>query len=200
MLRTQAADWLEPKLEAVLARLSQRLGPLMKTNAVKLPYLVDVVAAHALGRRITEATHQTWEHGVVAREVWVFITHGKGGRRFVVEPHSYSEGGQLIRFQGDPLESLTAEEQEVVDYVADHYGHLSPTSLGYLTKSLNPQLSDEEWGSNQEPDVSEDAYAHLSTAWQALWNELPLFDLGDEARWGEPIEDAEEYVARALGG
>jgi uncharacterized phage-associated protein len=200
MLRTRGADWLEPKLEAVLARLCQRLGPLMKTNAVKLPYLVDVVSTHALGRRITEATHQTWDHGVVAREVYVFITHGKGGRRFAVEAHSYSEGGQLIRLQGDPPSILTPEEEEVVDYVAELYGHLSPTSLGYLTKSLNPEVGEEAWGSNQEPDVSEDAYAHLSASWQTLWNELPVLNLGDESQWGELIEDADEYVAKALGG
>jgi hypothetical protein len=38
---------LPPRLEAVLARLCKRLGPMTKTKAVKLPYLVDVVARHA---------------------------------------------------------------------------------------------------------------------------------------------------------
>ena len=33
---------MNPKLSAVLARLCERLGPLFSTQAVKLPYLVDV--------------------------------------------------------------------------------------------------------------------------------------------------------------
>lgn len=192
---------LDAKLEAVLARLCQRLGSMMKTNAVKLPYLVDVVASHILGRRITEATHQTWEHGVVAREVYSFITHGKGGRRFAVEPHPYSESGQMIRLveeRGGDV--LTSEEQDVVDYVADTFGHLSPTALGYLTKSLNPEVGPDEWGSNQEAEVGEDAYARLSEDWRAVWNELPFLNLADESQWGEAIEDPDEYVARVFGG
>lgn len=190
---------LDAKLEAVVARLCQRLGSMMKTNAVKLPYLVDVVASHVLGRRITEATHQTWEHGVVAREVYTFITHEKGGHRFTVEPHPYSESGQMIRLAQEGADVLASEEQEVVDYVADTFGHLSPTALGYLTKSLNPEVGPGEWGSNQEAEVSEDAYARLSEDWRAVWNELPFLSLDDESQWGEAIEDPDEYVARVLG-
>ncbi len=45
---------LDPKLKAVLARLCEKRGSLFKTQAVKLPYLVDVVATHVLGESITQ--------------------------------------------------------------------------------------------------------------------------------------------------
>lgn len=41
----------DPNLKAVLAHPYEQLGPL-KTHAGKLPYLVDVIAHHALGHCI----------------------------------------------------------------------------------------------------------------------------------------------------
>ena len=58
---------LPPKLEAVLIRLG-RAATLNVTQAVKLPYLMDVIAVHVLGRRITEASHKTWDKGIVTNE------------------------------------------------------------------------------------------------------------------------------------
>ena len=53
------------KLILVLERICERLGSVNKTQAVKLPYLVDTVAARVLGRPITSAAYETWRHGVV---------------------------------------------------------------------------------------------------------------------------------------
>ena len=64
---------MNPRMTAVLARLCEQLGPLFKTQAVKLPYLVDVVAKSVLGHTIANGTYQAWEHGVVAREVYRFM-------------------------------------------------------------------------------------------------------------------------------
>ncbi len=62
---------LDLKTEAVLARLCERLGFLNKTQAVKLPYLVDVMAKHLLGRRLAETRFEAWDQGVVAPEITV---------------------------------------------------------------------------------------------------------------------------------
>jgi len=189
---------LPPKLEAVLARLCERLGPMTKTRAVKLPYLVDVVARHTLGRRITEGTHQTWDYGVVTREAYRFFTHESGEPLFKVDPHPFSEGGVLISLGQAPSPSLEGEEREIVDHVADLYGQMDAGQLGTLTKALNTELEASAWGSNHDAEVGEDAYARLADGWQALYERLPRLDLTDESQWGEPIEDVEGYLKSAL--
>ena len=181
-----------PKLEAVLARLCQKLGCLYKTQAVKLPYLVDVIAAGELGHRITDATFEAWKQGVVAREAWVGVTYPTSGSLFRIERPDYDEGW-TITLQGKPPERLSKDELRVVDRVAEEYGRMSAQDLGALTKAMNPDLPRELWGSNAKPALDEDAYARLSEGWQSLWRQLPALDLTDESQWSEPIEDPDEY-------
>lgn len=54
-----AAEPLPPKLAAVMVRLAKGAGPagLPPSHLATLPYLIDVVATHVLGRPITEGTH-----------------------------------------------------------------------------------------------------------------------------------------------
>jgi uncharacterized phage-associated protein len=185
-----------PKLEAVLARLCERLGSLYKTQAVKLPYLVDVIAAHDLGHRITDATFEAWAQGVVAREAWVGVTYPPAGCLFRVERPEFDEGW-TIKLAGKPSAGLSPEELRVVDFVADRYGAMTVQDLGALTKALNPAIPRERWGSNTQPAINEDAFARLSESWQTLWRELPFLDLSDPSQWSEPIEDPDEHF-RAL--
>jgi uncharacterized phage-associated protein len=190
----------DPKLEAVLAEICSRLGTITITKAVKLPYLVDVVAQHALGRRITEGTFQAWDYGVVTREVWDLAKKG-GGTRFRVGEHFYSEGGRTLALaeESEPA-GLTADELAVVGYVVEQFGHLNASDLGDLTKSLNPQLAAEEWGSNQTPSTGEDAFARLSPTWLDLWRRLPDLDFDDASLWGEPIQDAQAFARETMSG
>jgi uncharacterized phage-associated protein len=155
-----------PQLEAVLARLCERLGSLYKTQAVKLPYLVDVVAAEKLGRRITDATFEAWKQGVVAREAWVGVTYPREGC-FKIEQPEYDEGW-TVRLAGRPSVRLSPEELAIVDFVADQYGAMTAQDLGSLTKSLNPEIPREKWGSNTEPAINEDAYARLGGVAESL--------------------------------
>ncbi|MBW8874414.1 MAG: SocA family protein [Acidobacteria bacterium] len=185
-----------PQLEAVLARLCERLGSLYKTQAVKLPYLVDVVAAEKLGRRITDATFEAWKQGVVAREAWVGVTYPREGC-FKIEQPEYDEGW-TVRLAGRPSVRLSPEELAIVDFVADQYGAMTAQDLGSLTKSLNPEIPREKWGSNTEPAINEDAYARLSEGWQNLWRALPFLDLTDQSQWSDPIEDPDEYFRAAF--
>ena len=54
MVTESAQISLPDKLKAVLARLCEQLGPITRTKAVKLPYLVDVVANQVLGHAILQ--------------------------------------------------------------------------------------------------------------------------------------------------
>jgi uncharacterized phage-associated protein len=181
-----------PKLEAVLARLCEKLGSLYKTQAVKLPYLVDVIAVKELGRRITDARFEAWKQGVVARDAWVGVTYPQEGCAFQIERPDYDEGW-TIRLAGRPETQLGEEEVKVVDFVAERYGSMNAQDLGTLTKALNPEIPRERWGSNAQPAVNEDAYARLSEGWQSFWRILSSQDLTDKSKWSEPIDDPDEY-------
>lgn len=182
---------LPPKLEAVLARLCAQLGPIFKTHAVKLPYLVDVLASRFLGQPVTEGRHEAWELGVVTREVYHAISSGRLGPTFAIDEHAYSESGRLVRLrEGSALVAqLSIDELAIVDYVAACYGRLPAEQLGVLTKLLNTELPSEAWGTNAEALVGSDAAARLDEGWQRLGRRLPALDLEDRSLWSEPIQD-----------
>jgi uncharacterized phage-associated protein len=204
MLGIDTGGSLSPELGAVLARLCQRLDPLFSTQAVKLPYLVDVVASQILGEPIANGTYQTWEHGVVTREVFRFIRHAaQDGGAFHVEPHRYSESGKRISLAIDVdfASALSPEELAVVDFVADEYGHIPPEQLGYLTKRLNTEMPPHAWGTNQSAVVNEDAFLRLSPEWQSLCQRISEANLDDRSRWSEPVnDDPLAAFRRALNG
>jgi uncharacterized phage-associated protein len=192
------APKMNPKLEAVLSRLCERLGPLTKTRAVKLPYLVDVVARHVLGHAIARGRYQTWDHGVVTREIYAFMTHTDGNDQLTVEDHDFSESGRQVRLRSKPSSGLILDEEErqVVDFVADEYGELDAGRLGLLTKAMNSHLEADVWGSNQQPATGEDAYARLTESWYEFFERLPSLDLGDPSQL-ETIDDPRRHL-RAL--
>ena len=188
---------LPSKLEAVLARLSERAGPLTKTQAVKLPYLVDVVAQRALGRPIARGRYETWELGVVTREVYAFMTYSEGDDWLAVVNHDYSEGGRQLRLKQARTSPLSPEELVVVDLVADEFGGVDASRLGLLTKSLNTHLRPEVWGSNHTPELGEDAYARLATGWLRFFEALPSLDIDDPSLL-KPVGEPREHVKKML--
>jgi uncharacterized phage-associated protein len=170
------------------------------TQAVKLPYLVDVVASHLMGEPFTGGTHETWKFGVVTGEVWAYFRQGgHGGDPFIVKDSNQYPGGRRIYIRDNPSCPLTAVELAVVDAVADSWGRYGTKSLGALTKSLNTQLGPEVWGQNLPGTLGTDAYARLSDGWQAFYHRFPSLDFSDRGHWGEPIKDAASYLDRALG-
>lgn len=159
---------LTPRTEAVLALLLEVWEePLPKTTAVKLPYLVDVVAQHVLGGRITDATYEAWDHGVVGTEIYDLITGGRHGGEaaretpFEVENVPGYEDRQLLCLRGAVPEGLlTSEEEDLVEFVAVQYGRLSPSELGRLTKKMNPHVR--RWPARgKSVHLGEDAYGAL---------------------------------------
>jgi uncharacterized phage-associated protein len=195
-----ARERLPRKLEAVVARLCERLGAVNMTSAVKLPYLVDVVANQVLGSPITGGTHETWKLGVVTSEAWsYFKNNGDPNDPFVIREQNQFEGGKLISLAGEPDDELSPEEESVVDFVAESWGRLDADSLGRLTKSLNTQFDVSVWGKNLPALVDEDSYARLSPGWQAFCEKLHFLDPADESKWGEPIDDPRGYLRRHLG-
>jgi len=189
---------LEPKLAAVLARLCERLASLTKTQAVKLPYLVDVVAEHLAGKRITGASYQAWRYGVVAPEVWRgFARDAERVGIFSVEELPYSEGAFRICLAAAAPDVLSPVERAIVDYVADEYGTLDFEELGRLTKAMNPKVR--IWGSNERVPVDEDAFARLAGRWDWLLRKIASCDTEDPKGWTEVTDHSPEFFKKSLG-
>jgi hypothetical protein len=153
-----AHKWRDPKLEAVLARLCERRGDLWTTQAVKLPYLVDLIAQHVLGEPVTRSLHKAWKYGVVTARAWGMITKAGGGDHFKVYGDPYADGARLS-LDSVPDEELTPEEQRIVDFVASEFGDIPSGELAQLTKDLNPDVK--KWGSYDPVPLSKAAYKRL---------------------------------------
>jgi len=182
------SKWRDPMLEAVLARLCEQRGDLWTTQAVKLPYLVDLVAKHVLGEAITHSHHKAWTYGVVTAKAWGMIKKGNGGDHFTVygDPHA---DGLRIALETPPEEILTEEQRQIVDFVAAEFGDLGTGELGRLTKELNPGV--EVWGSKEPVTLDDDAYRLLP-----LWfGELEADAQAAQARLDEIKADSSRLVS-----
>ena len=177
---------LDPKLEAVLARLIRSLGPLYKMQAVKLPYVADVVALHFLGHRLTSGTFETWQWGVVTQEVFEALR--TQGSILHVEPRVDADGF-MVELSGEPSGSLTDAECAIVEAVAQAFGTLSPGLLERLTKNMNSEVRPEDWGRNLPARVDEEAFSRLSDQWQKISARLERVDLDDRKHWSPPVQD-----------
>jgi len=183
---------LPPKLEAVLIRLG-KAAALNVTQAVKLPYLVDVVAAHVIGRRITEGTHQAWDHGVVTKEVWHYLDKCTASPVLHLKPVRWSEEKRVVIDAEEPASSLTWEEQRIIDFVAKEFASLRAGDLGRMTKIMNPTIS--EWGSNRAADLGADAYDRMSEGYQEMAKQAASLTLEELRQISVPVLDIEDAVA-----
>lgn len=183
----------DPKLEAVLARLCEkRGGKIWKTQAVKLPYLVDLIGAHVLGHKITQTKHEAWDMGVVATSAWNLVEHRRGGKYFFTEEADYSQDARRLVVREKPQVQLSEDEIAIIDFVAEHYGELENDQLMALTKLLNPSVA--KWGGPPSAEVVEtkDAYQRLP-----LWfGELEA----DAEAASQAIKRIEADPARLLRG
>jgi len=183
---------LSPKLEAVLFRLG-KAKPLNMTQAVKLPYLVDVVATHVLGRRITEGTHQAWDHGVVTSEMWHYLDKCDDSSVFHLETVPWSEEKRVIIDADKAAYELSPEEEAIVDFVAQELV-LKAGELGRLTKLMNPEIS--AWGiGNRAASLGPDAYDRMSKDYQEMAELAMSVTLDQLRRSSIAVEDIEDAVA-----
>lgn len=178
----------DPKLEAVLARLCDRSESLWTTQAVKLPYLIDLVAQHVLGEPITRSHHKAWDMGVVTARAWGLMKQEKGGKHFRVEGDPYAEGYRLFVKKRPELD-LSDTERAIVDFVLEEFGEWSTASLGKLTKDLNPDVS--RWGGKKPVELSEAAYQRLP-----VWFGEDGADLEQARRNVAAAEERPETVTR----
>lgn len=179
----------DAKAEAVLARICNRVGSVGKTQAVKLPYLADVISNNMFGKLITQGKHETWKHGVVCRPLYRLLTHDEEERiPFRVEALPWAEDSYQVSLSNESAIEAALSDQEcaVVDFVADEYANMTATRLGQLTKRLNPKS---EWGTNQPADHGEEAYDHLTPGFQEMADTVDSLDLTRIWRESVPIAD-----------
>lgn len=199
-MRDQTA--LDSRMAAVLARLCDRLGSLSKTQAVKLPYIVDVVAMHVRGDAVTGAEYEAWDYGVVAPAVWHAFSsdEAKASGRvngFSVRDLPYSESGVAIRLEHPSSAGLSDAEGEIVDDVAEMFGKLGYEELGKLTKAMNLEIR--KWGSNRQPRIDEEAYVRLVGRWDSVLSKVEADEAEDEQNWGDLTGAPTAELRKSLG-
>lgn len=185
---------LPPKLEAVLFRLCSRAPrPLTLTQAVKMPYLVDVLARQVLGRVVTEGHHQAWEHGVVTAEAWHHLHALSPASGFKTTPVPYSEEIRVEAVEEIPEGALSSDEERIVDFVAEEYAYCPPTELGEMTKRMNPALRG--WGSNRAAGIGGDAYERMTPEYLEMSESVASLTLDHLRRSSRPISSPEDVIA-----
>lgn len=126
------------KFEELIVYIARRLGPeaaLGRVKLAKLLMLSDFGAYQRLGRSITGATYEKWEHGHLPHELLLSERDLKAAGRIVEEPVEYY--GKRLRHltaQDDPnLAALSEDELAVIEGVIRRYGHESATYLRLLS-------------------------------------------------------------------
>lgn len=191
--RAGTEERMPPKLEAVLWRLCARApNPLSMTQAVKMPYLVDVLAKRVLGHVVTEGHHEAWEHGVVTSEAWRFFHASPPGSVFRVTPVPYSEEIRVEAVEEPSDVELSPEEQRIVDFVAEEYSFVRPTELGEMTKRMNPALR--SWGGNRAADVGGDAYERMTPEYLEMSESVARVTLDQLEKGSRPVSSPEDVI------
>lgn len=187
---------IPPRLEAVLLRLCSRSSPALSiTQAVKLPYLVDVLAFQVLGRTITEGHHETWKYGVVTSEAWHFLRELPLGSPFELIPVPFSEEIR-VEVTGESVEDqdlLTDDERRIVDFVAAEYAVVSPGELGKMTKRMNPSIT--SWGGNRPADTGGDAWERMTPEYLEMAESVAEVSMRDLRSRSRPVANPEDVLA-----
>lgn len=186
---------LPPRLEAVMVRLC-RGAKLNKTQAVKLPYLVDVLATHHLGRPITEGRHEAWDYGVVTKQAWRHLDRCESGDsvfRLKAVQHSEEKRVELLPAARGLAGRLTAAERAIVDYVRDTYGSVPASELGKMTKVMNPEI--DCWGGNLRADTGLDAYDRMAPQYQEMAKRVASITDEELRRHSVVVVNLEDAIA-----
>lgn len=189
-------DSYNEKLVLVLERICERLGTVNKTQAVKLPYLADATAMRVLGRPITDAAYETWQHGVVCRPLYELLTNSPCDGPFSVEARPYIEDEYVVSLAhaSNTANGLQEAEQAIVDHVVDEFGDMTATDLGVLTKRMNPAIPQSAWGRRQGADVSENAYERLLPAYQEMVDQMQTISLQELREKSVIVDDPRDWV------
>jgi len=184
---------LPVKLEAVLVRLCRgRLEPLHITQAVKLPYLADVLAQRVLGRPITEGSHETWQYGVVTAEAWHHFLDPAAP--FAVTAVPFPEGRRVTVDEEADDSALDADEKRIVDYVLDEYGACTASELGFMTKFMNPRVRS-RGTSRRSADVHDEAYLRMTPEYQEMAQTIESLNFESMLASSTPMESPEDVLA-----
>jgi uncharacterized phage-associated protein len=130
------------KFEELIVYIAKRLGPeaaLGRVKLAKLLMLSDFGAYQRLGRPITGATYEKWEHGHLPRELLLVQRdlEAKGAISTEVEDY-YGKPLKHIAAHRDPdLSEFDEDELAIIEGALRQYGH---ESASYLSKLSHDEL------------------------------------------------------------
>jgi uncharacterized phage-associated protein len=130
------------KFEELIVYVATRLGPEAALGRVKLAKLLmksDFRAFARLGRPITGATYEKWEHGHLPRELLLAQRDLENHDAIATEAVDYyGKTLQQITARRDPdLTNFTEDELAIIEGVLREFGHESAT---YLSEQAHREL------------------------------------------------------------
>lgn len=129
-------DYSEAKFNELIVYFARQLGPEAALGRVKLAKLLmhsDFLAFRRLGRPITGATYEKWEHGHFPREL---VMAEKDLEGIAIETETVNYYGKRLKHvtaKRDPdLSAFSEDEIEIIEGAVRMYGHESASYLSEL--------------------------------------------------------------------
>jgi uncharacterized phage-associated protein len=117
-------------------RRCPRIG---RTQLVKLIYLSDLFSRQFLGESLTDLDYIWWHHGPFDSRILAEISALADAR--TIREKSPNANGHHYAAAGEPSAwSLTEDETEVVNFIAEQYGRLSAHSLTRKVAKTAPMV------------------------------------------------------------
>jgi Protein of unknown function (DUF4065) len=125
------------RFDELVVYIATRLGPEAALGRVKLAKLLmhsDFMAYRLLGRSITGATYQKWEHGHLPSELIITEKDLQAQEAIQIVPEDYyGKTLKRITARRDPrMGDFSEEEIEIIESAIHTYGYESATYLSQL--------------------------------------------------------------------
>jgi uncharacterized phage-associated protein len=126
------------KFEELIVYIAKRLGPEAALGRVKLAKLLmrsDFGAFERLGRPITGATYEKWEHGHLPRELLLAQRDLETGERIATETVDFfgKKLNQITALSDPDMSGFNEDELAIIEGAIHQYGHESAAYLSELS-------------------------------------------------------------------
>jgi len=133
---------VDPKVRGVVVFFAYRLGgklPLNSVRIMKLAYLSELKSLETRGKKLTEAMYKNWFYGPYSDEVGRAMEHATPEVNLSVRVTSKGRTGRfLVPARPRVSVSLSRDELEIVEEVAEEWGFVDNETLVAQTKQSPP--------------------------------------------------------------
>lgn len=138
------------KIGNALIYLSDKLGDLSKTKALKLIYILDELSIKKSGIPFFNLKYKVWKFGPVSEEIFIDLSSDTALLRDYIAKSSDNDSTVIKPLKGFSDDEFSDNDIELMDFVIENFGSKSakelvqythrPNSPWYVTASRNAVL------------------------------------------------------------